>query len=65
METTLLFGHFEDLADFCQWCNDLVEDELLKAVIRRIIHFQLLPVVRNGVQGLDACVLVEMESAGE
>ncbi len=50
METTLLFGHFEDLADFCQWCNDLVEDGLLGRVIHRVIH------------GLDACVLVEMES---
>lgn len=59
METQLIGGHFDDLLEFMQWCNDLVEDELLGRVIYRVIMFQLLPVEGGG---LDACVLVELEA---
>jgi hypothetical protein len=62
MQTLLLTGHFDDLVEFVTWTNDLVEDELLGRVIHRVIHFQLLPAERGG---LDAVILVELESVGE
>lgn len=61
METIMIAGHFDSLAELCEWANGLVGDELADYegyTVRKVTHFQVIP----AQSGIDAALLVEVVS---
>lgn len=59
MESILMAGHFDSLAEFVEYTNDLVGDELVGFegyTVRKVLHFQIL----LASSGIDTVVLVEV-----
>jgi len=59
METVMIAGHFDSLAEVCEWANSLAGDELADyegSIVRRVAHFQVISVQ----DGIDAALLVEI-----